>query len=63
MSTASANSTAGPGGEFIVEDLELTECGAFRIICGNFGTAAKSKIKLKILPFQPKRGKGKLYLK
>jgi len=60
----SANSTAGPNGEFVVEDVDLGDgLGAFKIKIGNFGANPKAKVVVHVLPFQPKRGKGKLYLK
>ncbi len=59
----SANAVVGPGGEYLVEQLILDECGAFKINLAGFGLDPKEAIDVYLLPVQPRLGTGRVYLK
>ena len=52
-----------PGGGLSLEGLENGEaCGAFKISLSGFDGGKKSKVKLRLFPWQPQQGKGKVYV-
>ncbi|MBI4880951.1 MAG: hypothetical protein HY812_15040 [Planctomycetes bacterium] len=59
----SANAVVGPAGEYVVEELILDDCGGFKIGVAGFGLNPKEAVDVYVLPFQPKPGKGRVYLK
>lgn len=53
----------GPKGGLIVEGLQVTDCGRYDIRVAGFGGQAGENVKVHVLPSQPQKGKGKIYLK
>lgn len=53
----------GDGNDLIVEGIELEDSGAAVISITGFGADPKAKVTMTMLPVQPEKGKGKIYLK
>ena len=54
---------ADPSGGFLLEGLEVgNDCGAFKVSLHGFGGGKKAKVKLRLMPWQPQQGKGKVYV-